>query len=345
MRVLIDLQHPADLHFFRNLIHSLTQEGHAVKVTGWEKDILEELANEYGMEMEVFGRSGGGLLSMAWALCVRMTRLLGIMLKFKPDLAMSIGGTFVSIPGRLLGVRTYVFYDTEHATVSNMLAYPFCHCVYVPQCYYNAIRWKHERYNGYHELAYMPPDYFIPDPSVLDEAGIGRNENFSIVRFVGWTAGHDLGHEGLSLEQKIRTVEEIAKYSRVVISAEGDVPDALQSYCLNLPVTRMHHLMNYAQLIFGESGTMPSEASILGVPSIYINPLRLGYLEEQERDYGIVSVHKPADFEAALAKALAILSEYDRVHWRDVGQRLVADKIDVNHMLKELVLSAPVRHG
>ncbi|MFT5124352.1 MAG: putative glycosyltransferase [Verrucomicrobiales bacterium] len=343
MKVLIDLQHPADLHFFRHLIQEFPAEGHTVKVTGWHKDILEELADEYGIEMEVFGQSGGGLFRMALALWVRMTRLIGIMRRFKPDLAMSIGGTFVSIPGRLMRVRTYVFYDTEHATVSNLLAYPFCSCVYVPQCYYKPIRWRHERYNGYHELAYMHPDVFTPDPTVLEEAGIGADEPFSIVRFVGWTAGHDLGHEGLTLEQKIRTVEEIARHTRVVISAEGDLPEALEPYRLKLPVTRMHHLMHYTRLIFGESGTMPSEASVRGVPSIYINPLRLGYLEEQEREYGLVSVFTPTQFEDALARALSILQGYDRDHWRALGERLVHEKIDVNAMLKNLVNDAPSR--
>ncbi|MFW9998329.1 MAG: hypothetical protein ACFFD4_40195, partial [Candidatus Odinarchaeota archaeon] len=63
-----------------------------------------------------------------------------------------------------MGVPVYVFYDTEHATISNLLAYPFATCIYVPRCYRKQIRWRHVRYSGYHELAYLHPKYFKPDP-------------------------------------------------------------------------------------------------------------------------------------------------------------------------------------
>jgi len=339
MIILIDLQHPAHLHFFRHLIVDLQAEGHTVRVTGWQKDILEELAAEHRIPMEIFGQSGGRLFTMGKALMLRMFKLFFMMRKLKPDLVLSIGGTFVSIPARILRVRTYVFYDTEHAKVSNLLAYPFCTCVYVPRCYYRSIRWQHERYNGYHELAYMHPDRFTPDVSVLAEAGIGTEEPFAIIRFVAWAAGHDIGHDGLSLSQKLQAVEEISKYCRVVISAEGDLPVDLKDYGLQIPVARMHDLMYYAQLIFGESGTMPAEASVLGVPSVYINPLRLGYLEEQEREYGLVSNFRPDEFEQALDRGVSILDGYDRSHWRAKGNALVDDKVDVHAYLKELVLN------
>ena len=68
-----------------------------------------------------------------------------------------------------------------------------------PEAYQEAAGPHHLRYRGYHELAYLHPRYFTPDPAVLGEAGLAPGEPFTLVRFVGWAAGHDIGHQGLSL--------------------------------------------------------------------------------------------------------------------------------------------------
>jgi hypothetical protein len=103
--------------------------------------------------------------------------------------------------------------------------------------------------------------------------------------------------------------------------------------------------MHYAGLIFGESGTMPSEGSVMGVPSVYVNPLRLGYLEEQERDYGLVSCFRPEQFQAAVERGVDILRDYDRDHWRAQGQRLRSEKIDVTDMLFRIATERPYWQG
>ena len=49
MKVLVDLQHPAHLHFFRNLIVRLQSEEHIVRITGRNKEVLVQLAENYGI--------------------------------------------------------------------------------------------------------------------------------------------------------------------------------------------------------------------------------------------------------------------------------------------------------
>ena len=61
---------------------------------------------------------------------------------------------------------------------------------------------KHIRYNGFHELAYLHPNRFKPDISVLDELKVKEGEKFVILRFVSWNATHDFGQAGLSFDQK-----------------------------------------------------------------------------------------------------------------------------------------------
>ena len=338
MNILFDLQHPAHLHFFRNLIYRLQRDSHKVFVTGRDKDILVELANEYDIYIEVFGVARKGILNLGAELLFRQWHLLRIIRNFKPDVIMAIAGTYISLLGKLMNIPTYILYDTEHATISNLLSYPFATCIYVPQCYRKQIRWKHVRYNGYHELAYLHPKYFQPDPSVLEEVGLKADEMFTIVRFVGWGAAHDLGRSGFTTTKKIQAVRELSRYSKVFISSEGELPEELEEYGLRLNVDRIHDLMAYASLIFGESATMASEGAVMGIPGVFLDPIGRGYTDEQEHRYHIVFNFTPEEQDKAIAKAVTILKDYRKEDWRAIGKRIVEEKVDVTEMMYEVAL-------
>jgi predicted glycosyltransferase len=343
MRFLFDLQHPAHLHFFRHLIIRLQTEGHCVRITGRDKDILVELAAQYGIDISVFGIARKGILNLGKELIHRERQLYKIIREFKPDVMMAVAGTYISLLGKLRNIPTYIFYDTEHATISNILAYPFATCIYVPKCYRKKIRWNHVRYNGYHEIAYLHPNYFNPDPTVLAEVGVKPGELFTLVRFVGWGAGHDIGRAGLTTRNKIQAIKELSACGQVFISCEGELPHELEKYRLQLDVTRIHSLMAFAALIFGESATMVSEGAVLGVPGIYIDPVGRGYTDEQERDYGIVFNfnHKEQQQKAAIKKALSILADYQnqKEKWRAIGKRIIKEKIDVTEMMYKIAIA------
>ena len=65
--------------------------------------------------------------------------------------------------------------------------------------------------------------------------GIKTDERFVIMRFVSRTAVHDIGHKGLSMEMKIKAVQEFSKHARIFISSEIKLPDDLRSYKIPLP--------------------------------------------------------------------------------------------------------------
>jgi predicted glycosyltransferase len=344
MKFLFDLQHPAHLHFFRPVIARLKGEGHQVRITARDKDILVNLAGGYGIDINVFGTARKGIFNLGKEWIYRQWRLNKIIREFQPDVMMAVAGTFISLIGKLRHIPTYVFYDTEPASISNLLAYPFATCIFIPQCYRKKIRWKHARYNGYHEIAYLHPNYFQPADSVLEEVGLEPGEIFTLIRLVGWGAGHDIGRSGLTTQNKIRAVQELSAYGRVFITCEGPLPSELESYRLRLDVTKIHSLMANASLIFGESATMASEGAVLGVPGIYIDPVGRGYTDEQEREYGIVFNFTHQQQEEAIKKAVSILSAYQkekreqREKWKNIGEKIINDKIDVTQMIHRLAV-------
>ncbi len=344
MRILFDLQHPAHLHFFRPLISRLKAEGHDLCITARNKDILVKLADHYGIEINVFGTAKKGFFNLGKEWIYRVRRLNKILREFKPEVMMAIAGTYISLLGKLRHIPTYIFYDTEHATISNLLAYPFATCIYVPHCYRKKIRWRHARYNGYHEIAYLHPLYFTPDDSVLPEVGIKPGEVFTIVRFVGWGAGHDIGRSGLTTPNKIRAVKELRTFGRVFITSEGPIPRELESCKLRLEETKIHSLMAHAALIFGESATMASEGAVLGVPGVYIDPVGRGYTDEEQQKYGIVFQFSHHRQEQAIQKAISILTAYrdhpreEKEKWEAIGKKIIRDKIDVTHLLHQVAV-------
>ncbi len=114
------------------------------------------------------------------------------------------------------------------------------------------------------------------------------NGSWSCVR--GWHALHDMAgtRQGMSVENKIRTVKAFEPYARVFISSEGPLPDALAPLRYPLAPESMHHAMHYADLVFGESASMAAEAAYLGIPAVYLDNDGRGYTDDLEKRYGLV---------------------------------------------------------
>jgi len=192
MRILIDILHPAHVHVFKHAMSIWRDRGHEVLVTARDKDLVLELLDAYGIEHQLLSRQAKGLAGLFGELLVRDMRLLSVARKFRPDVLTGCAGVCIAHVARLLGRPSIVFYNNEEARLQNLLTYKFAHVVCTPACYRAHIGPKHVRYPGYHELAYLHPQRFSPDPSVLEAEGLEPGERFCVVRFVSWQASHDV---------------------------------------------------------------------------------------------------------------------------------------------------------
>jgi len=252
----------------------------------------------------------------------------------------AIAGTFIAPVGRLTGTPVITFYDTEHASVSNAIAYPLSHQLVLPSCYGKPVKRHHLTYNGYHELAYLHPAYFTPDPSVIKVLNLQEGEKYVIMRFVSRKSGHDIGHSGLSSELIRKTVRMFSRHARVFITSEKDLPRDLDPYRISIPPEKMHDALSYATLLYGESATMASEAAILGTPAVYIDKVGRGYTDEQERVYGAVFTFSdsPEDQEKSILKGIELLQTAQvKDAWREKRYRILRDKIDVTRYVADLI--------
>ncbi|WP_458210691.1 DUF354 domain-containing protein [Haladaptatus sp. NG-SE-30] len=335
MRVFVTIQHPAHVHFFRNAIAELESEGHDVHVFAREKEMAVELLQRYDISHEVLAGTASGLSQLARVQATYEARLLRRAVQLKPDVITAIGGVAAAHVAKLGGARSVVFYDTEHAKLIQNLAFPFADAVYTPDCYTGSVGPKQVRYDGYHELAYLHPDRFTPDPTVVTDLGLNPDDTFVVLRLVEWGASHDIGQSGFDDVRDVVTRLEAAG-ADVLITSERSLPSELESRRATVEPHRMHDLLAYADLFVGEGATMAAESAVLGTPAIYVNTLTMGYTDELDERYELLFNYQGDDRHArALEKAVEILEGDD--DWQERRERLLADKVDTTDVILRAV--------
>lgn len=342
MKVLANIGHPAHVHLFKNLINNLERDGHIVRIVTRDKDVTLKLLDAYKFKYDVMGRYYTTMKGKIYDFIKTDLKLFKIAIKTKPDILIAVGDPYVAHVGKLIGKPSIVFTDTENAKLANKLTFPFATVICTPSCYKDDLGKKQVRYNGYHELAYLHPNYFQQDPSILDELGLSRDDKFIVVRIISWSASHDIGDRGFkNIREVIKSLE---KFGRILITSEIKLPYDLEKYKITISPEKIHHLLSFAELYIGESATMASESAILGTPSIFISTSRRGYTDEQESRYGLVYTFSESHDaqEKAIKKALELLND-NEVHkkWREKRKKLLSEKIDVTKFMIEFIENYP----
>ncbi|MCD4819021.1 MAG: DUF354 domain-containing protein [Candidatus Cloacimonetes bacterium] len=272
MKILIDIGHPAHVHYFRNFINTMKAKGHEFLICARDKDVTHELLNGYNIDYVSRGKGRKGIVGKAFYIIEGDVILLKFARKFKPDLFLSFGSTYAAHVAKLIGKPHIALDDTEHAKLEHMLYVPFTNCVITPKTFKKNFGSKHITFSGTMENAYLHPSFYEPDFNYLEQIGLNKTKYF-VLRFIEWSASHDIGHNGVSKKDMEMLINSLEKLGKVVISSESELPDNFKHLKYNGDVTKIHTLLKGAELLICESGTMASEAAVLGTPTILINSL------------------------------------------------------------------------
>lgn len=339
MKIMIEIGHPGHVHHFKNMIWELQKKDHDVCICTTDKDVTISLLNSYGFKYNILGINRGKNLLRKMILLLKSEYImLKIAYKFRPDLFISRASPVSAHISTIFRKPHLTFSDTEHAGLTDALALPFTDIVCTPSCYLKDLCEKHIRYDGYTELAYLHPNYFTPNPAVLDEIGLTEDDTFIILRFVSWAASHDIGHSGI--QNKVELVQKLEKYGRVLITSEGELGDGLKKYQIKVSPEKMHDLLYYATLLYGESATMASECAVLGTHAIFCDFAGRGYTDEEEEKYGLVFNFKLDEdsIKSSLGKAVELLEINNlKSIGRKKREKLLKDKIDVTAFMVEFI--------
>ena len=344
MNILIDIGHPAHVHLFRNFYHVMESRGHTMFVTVKDIPSAKELLTIYNMPFIDLGAKKDSIFGKGLNQLVYDWKLLQLVRKNRIDIGLSSSITIPHI-SRFSRIVSMVYDDDDDAAEPLFVKFghPFSDYVFTP----DAIRRKTTKnipYPGYHELAYLHPNRFSPDPAILDELGVKPGEKYFILRFVAFKGHHDLGMSGLTPENKQMLVDLLEPHGKIFITAERQIEPELEKYRIRIAPEKIHSALAYASLFVGDSQTMTSEAAILGTPAVKCNTFaqKLSVPNEIEHRYDMCYSFQPYEFDKVLVKVKDLLAMPDiKSTWNERRNVLFNDKIDVSSFMIRMVEGYP----
>jgi predicted glycosyltransferase len=342
MNIVVDIGHPAHVHFFKYFIWEIEKRGHIVLITATNKDVTLRLLDAYGFKYINLGSYGKTSIKKALNIPLMDIKMYKRVKSFKPDLFLGITPVRGSHVAAMLKKPCIAFDDTEHSKYEIFLYKPFVKTILTPNCFIKNLGKKQIRYQGFHELAYLHPNYFKPDSTILNKICITEMDIFFILRFVSWSAGHDAGQHGLTLEGKRRLIQKLSTHGRVLITSEGPLPKEFEGYHLNIEPELFHHVLSRASLCISEGGTTATEAAVLGVPTIHISTLakHCGNFRELQERYGLL-FHEDNE-KVVIEMAIAIINQENiKQRWAIKRGKLLEDKIDLTSFMVDLISRWP----
>jgi predicted glycosyltransferase len=353
MRILIDIGHPAHVHYFRNALKILESNGHEILCTTRDKDVTIDLLKYYDFNFVSTGKNLLGKTAKAYSLIRNEFIILQTALKFKPDILLSFFSPFLAHVGFVLNKPVIAFADSEHASLVTRLAKPFTDAILTSLSYKIDLGKNHLRFNSNMELCYLHKDYFEPDSSVLDDLRVKRGELYFIVRFAAFNSHHDDNSNHFRKEYVPRLIKILEEKGRVLISSEIHLDKELQKYQFQISPEKFHSLIYYSSMYIGESSTSAEEAGILGVPSINFERITIhgenysfadfsGVLDELQKKYGLVYCFH--DEETLLNKLEEMLTEGAqklKSDWQKKSESFKEEKIDLTALIVWFVENYP----
>jgi uncharacterized protein len=333
MNILVDIGHPGHVHLFRNLVAELRKQGHRVSLTCRDVPVITQLLDFYNLEYTITGKKKNSLLQKY---LYQGKDILAAWRTIRKEKAtMGIGVSMILPLISKTRIIDSIAFDDDDRKVTPVFAFfaGMADAILTPASLSSDNRGrKHITYNGFHELAYLHPKRFTPDPAVLKKLGITEADRFFLLRFNSFQAHHDTGESGMTWEQKIRLIRHLEPHGKIFISTESVMAPEFSAYALPVHAGEMHSVLAYAALYIGESQTMTSEAAILGTPALKCNTFagRLSVPNELEQKYGLCYSWLPGSFGSMLEKVGELLADPDlKQEWSRKRQKMLSEKIDV----------------
>lgn len=332
MNILIDIGHPAHVHYFRNL-YSILKVKHQVTVTCKTVPIIANLLNHYQIPYINIGERGSNLLEKMKFQLYYTLKMRSILTEYSIDIAFGASALIVHA-AKFTKTKTILFDDDDQTAqpLTAKFVTPCADAIVSPDVLSFERLQKAIYYPGYHELAYLHPQRYIPNPTVLENYGLTKENKFFILRFNAFKAHHDINEGGMTEAQKITLIESLLPFGKVFITTEAKLSPQFEAYKMPIAQHEMHDFMYYSHMLVSDSQTMSSEAAVLGTPSYRCNTFagRLSVLEEEEKRYGLTKAFLPRQFDWMVERIQIDLQNPDlKKEWQDKRSIMLNDKIDV----------------
>ena len=337
MRFIFELNHPKHYYQFKYIISLLEDGGHSVLVLARDKDVLLKVLQEERVKYHVFGVHRDSITGKVFSSFSIFRHYKRIVKEFSPDVIVSKASLYGTIVAKLLGCKSFIFPDSEVVRLTNKVVAPLATRIITPEPFTIDFGKNHFRIKGLFEDCYLSPEVLSIDENYPEKHNLHRP--YAIMRFVGWTANHDLNNNGFSLSEKISLVDSISKYMTVYISSEKPLPPELAQYKLSTPAAHIHDVLANADLYVGDSQTMATEAALLGTPAIrsnsFVGDNDMSNFKMLERDYSLLINIR--DFETVLSVATDFAKVSRKTEWRVKREAYYKSVGDTNRFIADLL--------
>lgn len=305
-KIWIDLDNSPHIPFFKPIIGQLERHGYTVVLTARDCFQTCELADLAGFRYRRIGRHfGKNMVLKVAGLVIRSLQMVPFVWREKPDLAVSHGSRSQHLNSFLLRLPVVNILDYEHAKIMPWVNFV---SIVVPEVIPTEdVPIEPERilkYSGIKEDVYVPD--FKPDPTLLDEIGIGKDKIVISIRPPASEAHYRSAESEVLFEKTIDFLAEKEDACLVILPRNDTqkkwIADRWPRLCgdgkMIFPKKAVDglNLIWWSDLVISGGGTMNREAAALGVPVYSIFKGKTGAVDRYLADSGrLILVESPDD--------------------------------------------------
>lgn len=334
------ITHPAKFHFLKPSYDELVSLGHEVDWVIITKDILEELVASSGdnyVNIYKSGRKSSIFPKKAFAaftFLITLLKLIRLQIRKRYDVIVTDDAGVVQ--SWLFTKPSIFILDNDISTLSYAsFLLDYASVIFSPE---STEVGKHADkkvgFGGVKALMHLHPNRFKPSVEFQKELP----EYFAFIRVSHLNAAHDTSNHGITdieLEHLIRILE--SRFKNVLISAQREVADQFKKYLIAPPVDKMSTILSGASVVVTDSGTMASEAAILGVPNYLLNNLsfKIG-VHKELMSFGIQKCF--TDYDSLETELNKDLSYWNLERFSNAAKSYVEEKGDPSGVLVDLLV-------
>jgi uncharacterized protein len=269
MKIIIDINHPAHVNFYKSFIQELEKLKIDIVFTVLRRGKLVQIVNKEFKNKKIYycGKHKGGFLSVIFqANILKFFELLIVILKEKPTIGFG-GGYVLGFALKIFGKKNYQFDDDPERKFMVFLQKITATKVYFPPII-KSNRKKIITYNALKEWSYLSPEYFNPDNTILREYNVKQREYIFVREVSSGSLNYLNQSEGTILSFAYKLPSNIP----ILLSLENkDLKNKFPAnwVILNEPISDIHSLMYYSKMVISSGDSMAREGAMLGIPGIY----------------------------------------------------------------------------
>ncbi len=295
MRIHIDINHPAHVHYFKNFIKIMSNNGHTFIVTNRDSPIIIQLLKANSIKHITRNKrpNNNSKINSLIYLFSMIFFVFKYTMNKKVGLYLGFASSQNAIVAFLRRKPSIIIDDTEHNKLNHAIYTKFCSVILTPFYFTKNLGRKQIHFNAYVEQLYLHSNFYKQNQ-------VNETEPYAICRFIAYDAAHDknIKNKALTILEKKKIVETLEKKFKVYVSLESEYDEEkafFEKRKFKINPEEIHDYISHSDLFITEGATMASEAGILGVNYYYINPLNVSNLETQCENYengNILSGHE-----------------------------------------------------